>query len=44
MHALELGLLILFIFNHAHAQAPTLKLPWGVYEGQPFENDANVGK
>lgn len=30
--------------TQATAEFPTLKLPWGTYEGYPFQDDENVSQ
>ena len=46
MRALHFGSLILSILGLAipadAADVSTLRLPWGTYEGRPFDGDANV--
>ncbi|RMJ08465.1 hypothetical protein CDV36_011919 [Fusarium kuroshium] len=53
MYTLAISLLILFTQTNAlvrgidtvadaNADVPTLKLPWGTYEGYPFEDDDNI--
>jgi hypothetical protein len=48
MRASHFGAVILSILGLAiptdAADTPTLKLPWGTYEGQPFANDSNVSR
>lgn len=55
MHTLAYSLLILLTqtnalvrgidsATHANADVPALKLPWGTYEGYPFQDDDNVSQ
>lgn len=46
MRAHHFGSLMLSVLRLANsavaADPPTLKLPWGTYEGRPFADDNNV--